>query len=464
MSRHSQPLPRATHCCSYTDEKREVLSIDPLAIDLNEVIRENAPHTYQALSGLGKELYFPRGILTQTAEAKISAFRYNATIGIATQDGKPIYLRSLRKYVKRLKPEETFPYAPTTGKMELRKLWREHQLEINPDLSSKSFSLPIVTNGLTHGLSIFADLFCDAGDVLLLPDKMWGNYRMIFGVRRGADIRTYPFFSTQGGLDVEAFKDALLPLKERNKVLVLFNFPNNPTGYSPYPQEAQALAEVVRNAAEEGANIVTCVDDAYTGLFYDEDLYRQSLFALLAASHPRVTAVKVDGPTKEDYVWGFRLGFITFSVSGNGDCEAVYEALESKVGGLIRGTISKSSTPSQSLLIRAFRSPGYREEKEEKFELLRARYLEIKRISENQRYADAFRPYPFNAGYFMCIRLLRANAEELRRHLLNEYGVGTISIGDRDLRIAYSCLEREQIKDLFDILYKAVKDIEKDKP
>lgn len=437
-----------------------MLTIDPLAIELNEIIRENAPATYQALSALGRELYFPRGILTQTAEAKISAYRYNATIGIATQDGKPLYLRSLRKYVKRLKPEETFPYAPTTGKMELRKLWREHQVELNPDLSSTSFSLPIVTNGLTHGLSIFADLFCDAGDVLLLPDKMWGNYRMVFGVRRGADIRTYPFFSPEGGLHVEAFRETLLRFRDRSKVLVLFNFPNNPTGYSPYPDEARALAEAVWEAAEAGANIAACVDDAYTGLFYDDRAYKQSLFSLLAESHPRVTAVKVDGPTKEDYVWGFRLGFISFSIAGGGDHESVYEALESKVGGLIRGTISKSSTPSQSLLIRGFRSPGYREEKKEKFELLRERYLEIKRVAESPRYADAFIPYPFNAGYFMCLRLLRTDAERLRRHLLDAYGVGTISIGESDLRIAYSCLEREQIGDLFDILYRAVKDLD----
>lgn len=77
-------------------------------------------------------------------------------------------------------------------------------------------------------------------------------------------------------------------------------------------------------------------------------------------------------------------------------------------------------------------------------------------------YADAFLPYPFNAGYFMCLRLLQTDAERLRRHLLDEYGVGTIAIGERDLRIAFSCLEREQIKDLFDILYTAVKDIDVD--
>jgi len=358
--------------------------------------------------------------------------------------GKPLYLRSLRKYIKYLKPEETFPYAPTTGLPELRSLWRKHQADLNPGLEGKICSLPIVTNGLTHGLSIFADMFCDAGDILLLPDMMWGNYRLIFSTRRGADIRVYPFFDSEYRLDTRSFRDALFAYKGRNKILVLLNFPNNPTGYTPYPQEAAAIAEALVDVSEAGANVVACVDDAYTGLFYDEEVYSQSLFSLLADSHPRLTAIKVDGPTKEDYVWGFRLGFIT----------------EKKVGGLIRGTISKSSTPSQSLLIHAIKSPGYEEEKREKFHLLKERYEEMKKTLSSHEYAEAFRPYPFNAGYFMCIQLLHTDAERLRKHLLNAYGVGTIAIGERDMRIAFSCLEREQIKDLFDILYTAVKDLD----
>jgi aspartate/methionine/tyrosine aminotransferase len=409
---------------------------------------------------LGRELYFPKGILTQAAEANRDADRYNATIGIATMNGEPLYLRSLRKYIKYLKPEETFPYAPTTGLPELRKLWRKHQLALNPGLKKKSFSTPIVTSGLTHGLSIFADMFCDAGDLLLLPDMMWGNYRMIFATRRGADIRHYPFFAPDGGLDIEAFRGALLKAKNRPKVLILLNFPHNPTGYTPYPEEAAAMAQVLVEAAEAGANVVVCVDDAYTGLFYEDSLLKESLFSLLADSHPRLTTIKVDGPTKEDYVWGFRVGFITFSVAAGDDRQATYNALEKKVGGLIRGTISKSSTLSQSLLVHAIKSAGYDEEKVEKFGLLKDRYDEMKRVLSNQDYAEAFRPYPFNSGYFMCLELLRTDAERLRRHLLDKYGVGTIAMGDRNMRIAFSCLEREQIKDLFDILYTAIKDLD----
>ena len=55
----------------------------------------------------------------------------------------------------------------------------------------------------------------------------------------------------------------------------------------------------------------------------------------------------------------------------------------------------------------------------------------------------------------------RANAESLRCHLLDKYGVGLISIGDKDLRIAFSCLEENEIPELFNIVLQGVKDLER---
>ena len=45
-------------------------------------------------------------------------------------------------------------------------------IQENPSLEGKSFSNPIVTNALTHGLSIVADLFVDEGDAVIYPDKI----------------------------------------------------------------------------------------------------------------------------------------------------------------------------------------------------------------------------------------------------------------------------------------------------
>ncbi len=435
------------------------MAINPLAIELNETLREKVPALYDAFSALGRELFFPRGILTQTAEAKKSAYLYNATIGIATQDGVPLFLPSLMRQLQDMNPGEAFSYAPATGLSELRKLWHEHQLEVNPSLSGKSYSVPVVTSGLTHGLSICSDLFCDSGDTLLLPDKIWGNYRMIYGTRRGADIRQYPLFGNDGTMDIQAFRDTLFSCKDRPKTLALLNFPNNPTGYTPDQQEAKDISIALLEAAEAGANIVVIIDDAYFGLIYEDGIFGESLFSLICDTHPRLTAIKLDGPTKEDYAWGFRVGFITFSCAGEEDREDVYQALEKKIGGLIRGTISNCSMPAQSLLIKAMNSPTYREEKRDKFQVLMERYQEVKKAATQDRFRSAFRPYPFNSGYFMCVSIKDVNAEELRYHLLDKYGVGVIALDDSDIRIAYSCLEIEQVKDLFDILYSAIEDI-----
>jgi hypothetical protein len=59
----------------------------------------------------------------------------------------------------------------------------------------------------------------------------------------------------------------------------------------------------------------------------------------------------------------------------------------------------------------------------------------------------------------MCIRLKSVNAEALRVHLLEKYGVGLISIGEKDLRVAFSCLEENEIPELFNIVLQGVEDL-----
>lgn len=427
----------------------------PLAERCNRILQEEVPSFFSTLSSLGRELYYPAGILTQTREAREKAHRLNATIGIATGGGEPLFLPSVRKHLPLLSPGEAFDYAPTCGLPALREAWRNHILEANPQLEGKSLSQPVVTLGLTHALSICSDIFCDPGDPVLLPDIMWGNYRMIFGTRRGSRIMTYRLFDDDLRLNLDGIHSVLSEAAagQGAKALMVLNFPHNPTGYSPTVEEAHRLTDILAEAAAKGLLLVVVCDDAYFGLFYEEDVYPHSIFSLLADRIPGIYAVKVDGPTKEAYVWGFRVGFLTFSIPGAG--ESVYRALEDKVGGIIRATVSTGSTPVQSILLKALSSPGYRQEKQEKLDLMRERYLTVKKLLNTGRYDDRFIPYPFNSGYFLTLKLRHGSAESLRRHLLDKYGVGLVSEGEDSLRIAYSCLETGEIKELFDILYVA---------
>jgi aspartate/methionine/tyrosine aminotransferase len=244
--------------------------MNPIAKELNDIILGANGNVFDMLSDVGKNLFFPRGILTQSAEAKEKAHRFNATIGMATEKGVTMHLPSIMGKLNGISADEALTYAPSFGIMPLRKTWRKQLFEKNPSLKDQDISLPVVTNAITHGLSVVADMWVDPGDVIVLPDKIWGNYNLIFSVRRGARIVHYPLFQTGEGFNLEAFETCVRKEAEKaKKVIALLNFPNNPTGYTPTPAEADRISDILITMAQNGTNVIAVTDDAYFGLFYE---------------------------------------------------------------------------------------------------------------------------------------------------------------------------------------------------
>jgi aspartate/methionine/tyrosine aminotransferase len=437
--------------------------LNPLAAELNEKIRAVAPEVLDMLSAYGRRLYFPKGILSQSAEAKARAHRFNATIGIATEGGHAMHLDSVHKHLVDIDPDDAYPYAPASGRPGLRELWRAKLEAENPGLAGKTFGLPIATSAITHGLALVGDLFVDHGDVLLLPDKLWGNYRLNFEVRLGGRIETFPFYAGEG-FDCEGFDARLRAVSEgRDKVVVLLNFPNNPTGYMPTPHEAESMVDTLRAQAGRGTKLVVVTDDAYFGLFYHLGgrSVTESLFASLTGLHENILAVKLDGATKELFVWGLRCGFLTFGPGRADGARAVCDALEAKTKGAIRAGVSNVPQLSQTLVERALSASTIAAERKEKCEILRARAERVHEVASLPRYKESWDVYPFNSGYFMCVAVKGVDAETLRVHLLDAYGVGLIASGGNDLRIAFSCLEVEDVEPLFEALHKAIQELGK---
>ncbi|MFH1476272.1 MAG: aminotransferase class I/II-fold pyridoxal phosphate-dependent enzyme [Verrucomicrobiota bacterium] len=431
--------------------------MDNQAKQLNEVIAAACPAVMDLLSRKGREIYFPKlGILSQSAEAQGKAI--NATIGIAMEeDGTPMHLACVMRRVQ-LSASQAVSYAPSSGRPDIRKQWKAMLGKKNPGLAGKVFSLPVVTSALTHGLSTCGYLFCDPGDAIILADLFWENYELIFSNAYGTRLDTFAMFTGQGRFNVEGLRARLMagPI---GKKIVCLNFPNNPTGYTPTITETRAIADVLREAAERGNKLVTLVDDAYFGLVYEPDVFPESIFSLLCDLHPNLLAVKLDGPTKEDYVWGFRVGFITYGIRGGSP--AVFEALEAKTGGAIRGNISNAANVSQSLLLDAYNEDSYATEKCSKYEILRSRYERVKQIlTAHPEYSQEFTALPFNSGYFMCVRLRHADPEQVRQKLLTDYTTGVIAMAGI-IRLAFSAVPLAQLPALFENLFRAARDLQK---
>lgn len=430
----------------------------PIAQELNEIIKAKSPTTYALLSDFGKRIYMPKGIISQGAEAKVRANRYNATIGIAKEKGGPMFLESARKYFNNLPPTQLFEYAPPTGLPALREIWQSKIVNENPALvKADAISMPVVTHALTHGLMLTGDLFVNPGDTILVPEQFWGNYRLMYEVRFGAQIETYPLFDKAlTGFNVAALDHALAEI-DQEKIVLLLNFPNNPTGYSPTAAEAKAIVQTLIKHAEQGKRLLVISDDAYFGLQYADNLIAGSIFGYLAGAHDNILAVKADGFTKEFYVWGFRVGFLTFGHAAQ-DAD-VYRALETKTGACIRSAISNCSRPAQSILLDMMQGEDYRTERQEKFAILRDRALKVKSVVHDPQYADCWQVYPFNSGYFMCLRVKGVSSEAVRQRALAQYGTGIIAIGHSDLRIAFSCVDLDQIDGIFEVLAATIREL-----
>lgn len=437
--------------------------MNPIAQELNTLINRSNPHIYEMLSDMGKALFFPKGILSQSAEAKVKAHRINATIGIAKEDNSVLSLSSVTRYIKDIEPDNYLPYAPSFGIPSLREKWKKELYKKNPSLDNKTISLPVVTCGITHGISVLSDMWVDKGDVIILPDMMWGNYTMTFCVRNGARMVHFKTFDDElTCFNLDSFEAVIRQQAQENKkIIIILNFPHNPSGYTLTKAEAQRIASILIDIAQKGTHVVAACDDAYFGLFFEEETCKESLFAMIAGKDKHLLAVKLDGATKEDYVWGLRVGFITYGIGADKDNEAIYEALEKKTAGCIRGNISNASHLSQTLVLKSMAESNYEALKQEKFVLLKQRATKMKQVLKEPKYADYFDVYPFNSGYFMCIRLKDVAAEPLRLHLLEHYGTGLISLGAKNIRVAFSCLEERDVIPLFDIILSGINDLRK---
>ncbi len=423
-----------------------------LAEQLNNIL--SGTSAYSMLSDYGKRMYVPKGIIVQSAEAKQKATNFNATIGIAMENGSAMCIPSMKaQFAPTMSVGEIFPYAPMGGVPALRKVWKEQMYKKNPSLEGKNISLPIVTSGLTNALSLVCSLFLDPSDFVVLPNMYWENYDLILDEQRQAKKVLFPNFKN-GAFNLEGLDSAIAATGD-NKAVVILNFPNNPTGYSPTKEEAVAIVNILKRYSDSGKKLTIITDDAYFGLFFEENVCKESLFSMLCDCSENLLAIKCDAATKEEMVWGFRVAFITYGCKGF--TEQQYDALMQKTLGALRGSLSCCTTSGQNILLKGMSDHNYQKEKQAGIEKISLRYKAMKKALEKYKDREDLRPLPFNSGYFMSF-FCKSDSENLRQLLLNKYGTGVIRLDEHHIRLAFSSVDLEKIEALIDTVYLAAQE------
>ncbi len=422
-----------------------------LAAQLNATLDAETPVLARALSPLGRRVFMPRDIPVQAQEAKGKT--YNATIGQITDGkGSAVPLPSMAAAFSGLSDVDrtaAFLYSPVPGIPEVRERWRQWQRRALPaGREGVASSLPVVTAGLTHGLSVAADLFAADGRLVLIPSPFWGNYKQTFTTRIGARIAAAPAYEG-GRFNVRVFEEALAgaePPAAGEPIVALLNLPSNPGGYSLTDEERAGVARSLCRLAEERPVVVIC-DDSYAGLVFEDDISPASMFWDLAGRHPNLVPIKVDGATKEFSFFGGRVGFVTFPVAAG---TPAAQALEAKAAGLVRAAAGSPVAASQVVLLQALRREDVVEQVEAVRRLLAERYRALRDALATVD-PGLLVPLPFNSGCFALLELgpeVAASAEDVRQHLLAHLDTGVVSIGQRHVRIAFCSLGVEALAEL----------------
>jgi aspartate/methionine/tyrosine aminotransferase len=405
---------------------------------LNGILAREAPAVWRALSDVGRRAAFPLGNPAQSAEAKGTAL--DATIGQIT-DGKggPLPLPAVAARVMG-DAAKWLLYSPQQGHPDLRKAWGARQRRWSGG-STAATSQPLVVHGLTQGIGMVAELFADPETTVLLPDLAWENYELMFTLRQGARIRTYPHYAPDGTYDVDGLARALD--ETPGKAILVLGFPGNPTGFTPTVAQGRRIVEVVTAAR---GPLVIVFDDAYAGLLFEDGLLTRSLYWDVLERHDpeRHVVIKVDGATKELFFFPGRVGFVTHSATG-----AAEAALESKLKCMGRATVGSPPGPSQALVYDALQDPDLERQIAAGVADMATRYRALKKaLSELD--TDKLKPYPFNSGLFALVQVHPSiDADHLRRRLIAEQSVGVIALPEQNaIRIAFCSVAAADLPEL----------------
>lgn len=436
---------------------------------------------WNALSFLGRNIYLPQGIFYWSGRAAKEA-QVNGTIGIAqNDDGVISHLPLAEKWagqaiLEHVPKGKIFGYAPIPGVLSLRQKWLAKISGEHPNCE-KFATMPIVTNGITHGLALASRLFLDVGQTLVTADKSWENYEHIFTGVQGLKVATFSLFDNNSGFNIrDCINICRKTADVQGKVILLLNFPHNQTGFTPSASEAKQLGSELHKLCSEIPRVpfVVLLDDAYEGYVYDDAGVKKSILSEIFAQLPNLTVVKMDGISKALLAYGYRIAFLTFFLNlpdGKSFSEEVLktvcEEIDSKVGGLIRGEISQVNHHGQILADALM--DEYDEvlrQRDDVILMLKKRWeVAIKTIKEcYTKYGKEKLIFdPCNSGFFCYANLAKGiDPVMVAERLIKEKGVGVVP-STQGLRIAFCGVPQNKIehmiRSIFETLYYAADSI-----
>ena len=274
----------------------------------------------------------------------------------------------------------------------------------------------LITVGGSEAIDLAIRALVKPGDEVIIPEPCFVCYEPITQLVGGVPVHIATSAEDEFRLTAEQLRAAITP---RTKLLI-FPYPNNPTGAVMSAADMQAIAEVLRDT-----NIMVLSDEIYSELTYGLD--RHVSFASLPGMAERT--IVVNGFSKSYAMTGWRLGYAVGPVPVIKVMTKIHQSC-----------IMSAPTTSQYAAITALRQC------DDQIEMMRDEYNRRRRYvvkSLNDMGLTCFEPR--GAFYvFPSIQISGLSSEEFCERLLKEKEVAIIpgsafgACGDGYARISYA--------------------------
>ena len=274
----------------------------------------------------------------------------------------------------------------------------------------------LVTVGGSEAIDLAIRALVKPGDEVIIPEPCFVCYEPITQLVGGVPVHIATRAEDEFRLTAEQLKAAITP---RTKLLI-FPYPNNPTGAVMSAADMQTIADVLRDT-----NIMVLSDEIYSELTYGLD--RHVSFASLPGMAERT--IVVNGFSKSYAMTGWRLGYAAGPVPVIKVMTKIHQSC-----------IMSAPTTSQYAAITALRQC------DDQIEMMRDEYNRRRRYvvkSLNDMGLTCFEPR--GAFYvFPSIQISGLSSEEFCERLLKEKEVAIIpgsafgACGDGYARISYA--------------------------
>ena len=273
----------------------------------------------------------------------------------------------------------------------------------------------LVTVGGSEAIDLCIRAFIDSGDEVLLPEPSFVAYAPIAQLCGGKVVPIVTKEEDDFRLTAEALKAAITP---KTKLLV-FPFPNNPTGGVMRREHLEEIAAVLKDT-----NIMVLSDEIYAELTYGE-----KHVSIASIPGMRERTVIVNGFSKAYAMTGWRLGYTVAP-----------QPVMDMMTKIHQFAIMCAPTTSQYAAVEALRSC------DDEIAAMAAEYDRRRRFIVNKLNSMGLHCFmPGGAFYaFPCIRSTKMTSLEFAERLLNSKKVAVVpgdafgEAGEGFVRISYS--------------------------